>query len=88
MTDDDHMKLLCGLLAAYTDLDVLPHTGPAGRVMLAAAVAGKGCSNNAIARAASMPVAAYPHAAIHHPTSVARCSGVWAAVTTAIPSLG
>ena len=56
--DDEHTRLLRGLLAAHTDLDVLPHAGPAGRVMLAAAVAGPGCSDNAVALNASMPVAA------------------------------
>ena len=58
MTDDDHARLLRGLLAAHTDLDVLPHAGPAGRVMLAAAVAGKGCSDDAVAHTASMRVVA------------------------------
>ena len=41
-----------------TDLDELPHPWHAGRVLLAAAVEGKGCSDDAVARAASMPVAA------------------------------
>ena len=40
-----------------TDLDELPHLGPTGRVLLAAAVAGNGASDDAVARAASMPVA-------------------------------
>ena len=57
MTDDAPTKLLRGLLAAVGNLNALPHGGPAGRVMLAAAVAGKGCSDDAIALAASMPVA-------------------------------
>ena len=57
MTDYASTKFLRGLLAAFTNLDVLPHGGPAGRVMLAAAVAGRGCSDDAIALAASMPVA-------------------------------
>ena len=57
MTEYASGRFLRGLLAAVTDLDALPHTGPAGRVMLAAAVAGKGCSDDAIALAASMPVA-------------------------------
>ena len=56
MTEYASGRFLRGLLAAVTDLDALPHTGPAGRVMLAAAVAGKGCSDDAIALAASMPV--------------------------------
>ena len=51
-------RLPRGLLAAVTDLDVLPHAGPAGRVMLAAAVAGNGCSDDAVALAASMLAAA------------------------------
>ena len=58
MMDDDLTKLPRGLLASVVDLDVLPHPGPAGQVMLAAAVAGNGCSDDAIARAGSMPVAA------------------------------
>ena len=56
MTDDSRTRFLRGLLAAVGSLDALPHGGPAGRVMLAAAVAGKGCSDDAIALAASMPV--------------------------------
>ena len=56
MTDDEPTRLLRGLLEAVTSLDALPHGGPAGRVMLAAAVAGRGCSDDAIALAASMPV--------------------------------
>ena len=49
MTDDEPTRLLRGLLAAVTALDVLPHAGPAGRVLLAAAVAGRGCSDDAVA---------------------------------------
>ncbi|RYB01447.1 hypothetical protein [Lichenibacterium ramalinae] len=55
---DDQTALLHGLLSAVVDLAELPHPhpGPVGRVMLAASVAGRGCSDGAIARTASMPV--------------------------------
>ena len=56
-TTDDHTRLLRALLSAVTDLDELPHPRHAGRVLLAAAVEGKGCSDDAVARAVSMPVA-------------------------------
>ena len=79
MTDDEPTRLLRGLLSAHTDLDVLPHAGPAGRVMLAAAVAGKGCSDDAVARAASMPVDAVRHII---PTMLDRCLHVPALLTT------
>lgn len=78
MTDDDHTRLLRGLLAAHTDLDVLPHTGPAGRVMLAVAVAGPSCSDDAIAHAASMPVAAVREIL---PSMMERCQHVPALLT-------
>ena len=55
---DDHTRLLRTLLSAVTDLDELPHPRHAGRLLLAAAVAGKSCSDDAVARTASMPVAA------------------------------
>ena len=73
MVDDSRTKFLRGLLAAVTDLDVLPHAGPAGRVMLAAAVAGKGCSDDALALAASMPVAAVREIL---PSMMERCQHV------------
>ena len=73
MTDYASTKLLRGLLAAVTDIDVLPHAGPAGRVMLAAAVAGKGCSDDAVALAASMPVAAVRELL---PSMLERCQHV------------
>ena len=57
-TNDDQTRLLRALLSAVTDLDELPHPRHAGRVLLAAAVAGKSCSDDAVARVASMPVAA------------------------------
>ena len=44
MTDDEPTRLLRGLLAAVTGLDVLPCTGPAGCVILAPAMAGPRCS--------------------------------------------
>jgi hypothetical protein len=78
MTDDDHTRLLRGLLAAITDLDVLPHAGPVGRVMLAAAVAGNGCSDDAIAHAASMPVAVVREIL---PSMMKRCQHVPALLT-------
>ena len=55
---DDHTRLLRALLSAVTDLDELPHPRHAGRLLLAAAVEGKGCSDDVLAHAASMPVAA------------------------------
>ena len=78
MTDDEPTRLLRGLLSAHTDLDVLPHAGPAGRVMLAAAVAGKGCSDDAVARAASMQVDAVRDII---PTMLDRCLHVPALLT-------
>ena len=53
---DDHARLLRAMLTAVVDLDELPHPRPAGRVLLAAAVAGKSCSDDAVARVALMPV--------------------------------
>ena len=79
MTDDTHTKLLRGLLAAVTDLDVLPHAGPAGRVLLAAAVSGKGCSDDAVASNASMPVAAVREIL---PSMLERCQHVPALLRT------
>ena len=55
---DDHTQFLRALLTAVVDLDELPHPRHAGRVLLAAAVEGKGCSDDAVARAASMTGAA------------------------------
>lgn len=56
MTDGKYTRLLRALLSAVVDLDELPHQRHAGRVLLAAAVAGPGCSDDAVARAASLPV--------------------------------
>ena len=53
----DYTRPLRALLTAVVVLDDLPHPRHAGRVLLAAAVEGKGCSDDAVARAASMPVA-------------------------------
>jgi hypothetical protein len=53
----DHIRFLRALLSAVTNLDELPHPRHAGQLLLAAAVEGKGCSDDAVARAASMPVA-------------------------------
>lgn len=71
--DDEHTRLLRGLLAAVNDLDALPHAGPAGRVMLAAAVAGRGCSDSEVAFNASMPVAAVREIL---PSMMERCQHV------------
>ena len=54
---DDHTRLLRALLSAVTDLNELPHPRHAGRLLLTAAVEGKGCSDDAVALAPSMPVA-------------------------------
>ena len=53
---DDHPSLLRALLTAVVDLDELPHPRHTRRLLLAAPVAGKSCSDDAVARAASMPV--------------------------------
>ena len=71
--DGEPTQRLHGLLAAVTDLDALPHAGPAGRVMLAAAVAGKGCSDDTIARLASMTVTAVREIL---PSMMERCQHV------------
>ena len=78
MADDEHTRLLRGLLAAHTDLDVLPHAGPAGRVLLAAAVAGPGCSDDTVALNASLPVAAVREIL---PSMLERCQHVPALLT-------
>ena len=70
MTDGDHTRLLRALLTAVVDLDDLPHPGPAGRVLLAAAVAGKSCSDDAVARTTSLPVDAVREII---PTMLERC---------------
>jgi hypothetical protein len=70
VTDSDHTRLLHALLTAVVDLDELPHPRHAGRVLLAAAVAGKSCSDDAVARAASRPVAAVREVL---PTMLDRC---------------
>jgi hypothetical protein len=54
----DHTRLLRALLSAVTNLDELPHPRHAGRLLLAAAVQGKGCSDDVVARVASMSVGA------------------------------
>ena len=56
MMDSDHTRLLRALLTAVVILDDLPHPWHAGRVLLAAAVSGKSCSDDAVARIASMQV--------------------------------
>ena len=67
---DDHTALMRGLLSAVTALDELPHPRQAGRVLLAAALAGKGCSDDAVASLASMPVAVVRDVI---PTMLVRC---------------
>jgi hypothetical protein len=54
---EDHTDLMRGLLSAITSLDELPHPRPAGRLLLAAALAGKGANDDAVASLASLPVA-------------------------------
>ena len=78
MSDDETTRLLRGLLAAVNDLDALPHVGPAGRVLLAAAVAGRGCSDGEVAFNASMPVAAVREII---PSMLERCQHVPALLT-------
>ena len=70
MGDDDHTWALRGLLAAVSDLAEVPHAGPVGRVLLAVAVAGKGCSDDTVARSASMPVDAVREVL---PSMLVRC---------------
>ena len=53
---DDHTELVRGLLSAVTALDALPHLRGAGRLLLSAALAGKGRSDDAVASLASMPI--------------------------------
>jgi hypothetical protein len=48
MPDDDHTRLLRALLTAFIELNELPHPRHVGRVLLAAAVAGKSCSDDAV----------------------------------------
>ncbi|RYB01374.1 hypothetical protein [Lichenibacterium ramalinae] len=81
MTDDEPTRLLRGLLAVVTDLDALPHAGPVGRVMLAAAVAGRGCSDDAFALAASMSGEAVREVI---PTMLDRCLHVPALLTAKV----
>ena len=78
MTDQDHTRLLRAMLTAVVDLDELPHPRHAGRVLLAAAVAGKSCSDDAVARVASMPVAAVREVL---PSMLDRCLHVPALLT-------
>ena len=75
---DDHIRLLRTLLSAVTDLDELPHPRHAGRVLLAAAVAGKSCSDDAVARAASLPIDAVREII---PAMIDRCLHVPALLT-------
>ena len=56
--NDDHTAVLRALMNVVTDLDELPHPRAAGRILLGAAVAGKGCSDDAVARTASMAIEA------------------------------
>ena len=53
----DHTDIIRGLLSSITALDGLPHPRPAGRLLLAVALAGKGANDDAVAGLASMPVA-------------------------------
>ena len=78
MTDSYHTRFLRALLTAVVDLDELPHPRHAGQLLLAAAVEGKGCSDDAVARAASMPVVAVRDVL---PTMIDRCLHVPALLT-------
>ena len=53
---NDNTKILHGLLNATVVLADLPHPGQVGRVLLGAAIAGRGCSDNMVAKVASLPV--------------------------------
>ena len=75
---DDHTRLLRAMLTAVVDFDDLPHPRHAGRVLLAAAVASSGVSDDAVARAASMPVAAVREIL---PAMVDRCLHIPALLT-------
>ena len=68
--DRDHTRLLRALLTAFVELNELPHPRHAGRVLLAAAVAGTSCSDSAVARTASLPVDAVREII---PSMVDRC---------------
>lgn len=70
---DEDLKVLHGLLNATVALSDLPHSGQVGRVLLAAAVAGRGCSDDAVARSASLPVAVVRDVI---PTMLERCQHV------------
>ncbi len=69
----DHTHLMRGLLSAVTALEELPHPRPAGRLLLAAALAGKGANDDAVASFASMPVAVAREVI---PTMLVRCQHV------------
>ena len=53
---NDDTKVLHGLLAATVALADLPHPGQVGRVLLGAAIAGRGCSDDMVAKVASLPI--------------------------------
>ena len=63
-------KIILGLLDATVALSELPHSGQVGRVMLAAAAAGNGCTDDAIALTASLPVSVVREII---PTMLERC---------------
>ena len=69
----DHTDIMRGLLSAITSLDELPHPRPAGRLLLAAALAGKSATDDAVASLASMPVAVARDVI---PTMLVRCQHV------------
>jgi hypothetical protein len=56
-TTDDHTRFLQAPLSVLVHLAELPQHRHAGWLLLAAAVAGRGCSDDAVALSASMPVA-------------------------------
>ena len=53
---NDDIKILHGLLNATVAIADLPHPGQVGRVLLAVAIAGRGCSDDMVAKVASLPV--------------------------------
>ena len=70
MTDSDQTRLLRALLTAFVELNELPHPRHAGRVLQAAAVAGRSCSDSVVARTVSLPIDAVREII---PSMVDRC---------------
>ena len=55
-TTGDHTEILRALLTAMVALNDLPHPRYAGRLLLATALVGNGCSDDAVARTAAIPI--------------------------------